>query len=94
MLAQPQVTYRIPRDRLDGGGRVTLRYLSRLRHFHVSYKHRGEPVMLLVAGDHVRVIAEDGALLREVTLDPSRDYQRSAPPRLVRNQVRQRSAST
>ncbi|TAN34644.1 transposase [bacterium] len=93
-LAQPQVNYRIRRDRLDGGGRVTLRYLSRLRHFQVSYKHRGEPVMLLVAGDHVRVIAEDGALLREVTLGPSRDYQRSAPPKLVRNQVRQRSAST
>jgi transposase InsO family protein len=93
-LAQPQVDYRIRRDRLDSGGRVTLRYLSRLRHFHVSYKHRGQAVLLLVAGDHVRVIAEDGALLRELTLDPSRDYQRSAAPTLVRHQVRQRSAST
>jgi len=36
--AQPQVDYRIRRDRLDADGRVTLRYLSRLRHFHVSYK--------------------------------------------------------
>jgi len=93
-LAQPQVDYRIRRDRLDAGGRVTLRYLSRLRHFHVSYKHRGEPVMLLVAGDHVRVIAEDGALLRELTLDPNRDYQRTSTPTLVRHQVRQRSANT
>ena len=75
-------------------GRVTLRYLSRLRHFHVSYKRRGQPVMLLVAGAHVRVIAEDGALLRELTLDPARDYQRSTRPTLVRHQVRQRSAST
>ena len=93
-LAQPQVDYRIRRDRLDAGGRVTLRYLSRLRHFHVSYKHRGQAVLLLVAGDHVRVIAEDGALLRELTLDPSRDYQPSAAPTLVHHQVRQRSAST
>ena len=93
-LAQPQVDYRIRLDRLDAGGRVTLRYLSRLRHFHVSYKNRGQAVLLLVAGDHVRVIAEDGALLRELTLDPSRDYQRSAAPTLVRHQVRQRSAST
>jgi transposase InsO family protein len=93
-LGHPQVDYRIRRDRLDAGGRVTLRYLSRLRHFHVSYKHRGQAVLLLVAGDHVRVIAEDGALLRELTLDPSRDYQRSAAPTLVRHQVRQRSAST
>jgi len=93
-LAQPRNDYRIRRDRLDAGGRVTLRYLSRLRHFHVSYKHRGQAVLLLVAGDHVRVIAEDGVLLRELTLDPSRDYQRSTAPTLVRHQVRQRSAST
>ena len=92
--ARPQLDYRIRRDRLDSGGRVTLRYLSRLRHFHVSYKHRGQDVILLVAGDHVRVIAEDGALLRELTLDPTRDYQRSTRPTLVRHQVRQRSAST
>lgn len=93
-LAQPQVDYRIRHDRLDSGGRVTLRYLSRLRHFHVSYKQRGQPVILLVAGAHVRVITEDGALLRELTLDPNRDYQPSAAPTLVRHQVRQRSAST
>jgi transposase InsO family protein len=93
-LTQPQVGYRIRRDKLDAGGRVTLRYLSRLRHFHVSYKHRGQPVMLLVAGNHVRVIAEDGALLRELTLDPTRDYQPMSAPTLVRHQVRQRSATT
>jgi hypothetical protein len=93
-LAQPQVNYRIRRDRLDAGGRVTLRYPSRLRHFDVSYKQRGQPVMLLVAGAHVRVIAEDGSLLRELTLDPNRDYQRSAAPTLVRHLVRQRSAYT
>jgi transposase InsO family protein len=93
-LAQPQVDYRIRRDRLDGDGRVTLRYLSRLHHFHVSYKHRRQQVILLVAGAHVRVIAEDGQLLRELTLDPTRDYQRSAAPTLVRHQERQRSAST
>ena len=92
--AQTQVDYRIRRDRLDSGGRVTLRYLSRLRHFHVSYKQRGQPVILLVAGAQVRVVTEDGVLLRELTLDPSRDYQRSAAPKLVRHQVRQRSANT
>jgi transposase InsO family protein len=90
----PQLDYRIRRDRLDAGGKVTVRYLSRLRHIYVSYKQRGQPVMLLIAGDQLRVTAEDGALLRELTLDPARDYQRSASPTLVRHQVRQRSAST
>lgn len=93
-MAEQQVDYRIRRDRLDAYGRVTLRYLSRLRHFHVSYRHRGQPVILLVAGAYVRAIAEDGQLLRELTLDADRDYQRSARPTLVRHQVRQRSAST
>jgi transposase InsO family protein len=93
-LAQPQLDYRIRRDRLDSYGRVTLRYLSRLRHFHVSYKNRGQLVMILVAGEHVRVIAEDGQLLRELTLDPTRVYQPSSAPTLVRHQVRQRSANT
>lgn len=74
-VVQPQLDYRIRRDRLDAGGKVTLRYLSRLRHLYISYKHRRQDVLLLVAGDHVRVIAEDGSLLRELTLDQTRDCQ-------------------
>lgn len=30
---------------------------------------------LLVADDYVRVVRADGVLLRELTLDPVRDYQ-------------------
>jgi transposase InsO family protein len=73
--ASQPLQYRVRRDRLDGGGRVTIRYLGRLRHLYVSYKHRRQPVTLLVAGPHVRVVAEDGSILRELTLDPKRDYQ-------------------
>ena len=86
-MAQPQIDYRIRRDRLDAEGRVTLRHLSRVRHFHISYKRRGQPVMHLVPGDHVRVLTEDGALLLELTLDPSGDYQHSTAPTLVRHRV-------
>jgi hypothetical protein len=46
-----------------------------LRHLHVSYKHRGSAVTLLVAGPHLRVVADDGSILRELTLDPTRNYQ-------------------
>jgi transposase InsO family protein len=70
------VQYRVRRDRLDGGGRVTVRYMGRLRHLYVSYKHKRCPVTLLIAGPHVSVVAEDGAILRELTLDASRNYQR------------------
>lgn len=37
--------------------------------------NKHQPVMLLVAGDQVRVIREDGSLLRELTIDLGRDYQ-------------------
>jgi hypothetical protein len=30
---------------------------------------------MLVAGRDIRVLSEDGALLRQLTLDPSKDYQ-------------------
>ncbi|MBJ7598384.1 hypothetical protein [Candidatus Nephthysia bennettiae] len=36
-------------------------------------------VTLLVAGPHLRVIAEDGSILRELTLDPARDQQVATP---------------
>jgi hypothetical protein len=35
----------------------------------------GTSVLILVDGLQVRVITEDGELLRELVLDPSRDYQ-------------------
>ena len=60
---------------MSKAGNVTLRYLSRLRHIGVGRARAGEPVRLLIADDHVRVVAEDGSLLRELILDAERDYQ-------------------
>lgn len=38
-------------------------------------------VLVLVRDRHIRVLdADDGNLLRELTLDPTRDYQPQAPP--------------
>jgi transposase InsO family protein len=74
-LLTPPVQYRVRRDKLDSSGRVTVRYLGRLRHVYVSYRLRGHPVTLLVAGAHLRAVAEDGSILREITLDPTRNYQ-------------------
>jgi transposase InsO family protein len=73
--APSPIQYRVRRDKLDAGGRVTIRYLGRLRHLYVSYKHRRQPVTLLVAGPHVQVIAEDGSVLRQLSLDAGRNYQ-------------------
>jgi transposase InsO family protein len=91
---QPPTHFRVRKDRTDLKGTVTLRYLSRLRHIPLGAEHRHRPVTLLVAGRHVRVVADDGALLRELTLDPGRDYQPlgrppGPPPRLGHHDVRQ-----
>lgn len=69
------VQYRVRHDRIDGHGTVTLRYLSRLHHIRVGAAHKGVVVRLLVAGTDVRVVTEDGRLLRALTIDPNRDYQ-------------------
>ena len=67
--------HRVRRDKINKAGNVTLRHNSRLHHIGIGRRHAGTYVLLLVRELHVRVITEDGELLRELTLDPSRDYQ-------------------
>ncbi len=67
--------FRVRQDRVSKAGNVTVRYLSRLRHIGLGRSHAGQPVRLLIADDYVRVVGEDGSLLRELVLDAGRDYQ-------------------
>lgn len=66
---------RLRRDKVDITGVVTLRRNSRLHHIGIGRKLIGTRVLVLVDDLHVRVITEDGELLRELILDPTRDYQ-------------------
>ena len=66
---------RVRKDRIDKNGKVTLRHRTRLHHIGVGHAHKGKRVILLVHGLDVRVLSDDGALLRHLTLDPTRDYQ-------------------
>jgi hypothetical protein len=75
VLPASAVQYRVRRDRRDAGGKVTVRYLGRLRHVYVSYRRRRRPVTLLIAGPHLKIVTSDGELIRALTLDPERDYQ-------------------
>jgi hypothetical protein len=68
--------WRVRHDRVDKTGRVTLRHHGRLHHIGLGYEHARTPVILLVADLDVRVInAATGELLRDLTLDPDRDYR-------------------
>jgi transposase InsO family protein len=66
---------RVRHDRVDNDGSVTIRYRSKLHHIGIGRALKGRRVILLVAGRHIRVVGEEGELLRELILDPSRDYQ-------------------
>jgi transposase InsO family protein len=74
--------YRVRTDKIDSGGSVTLRHNSRLHHIGLGARLRGTPVTLLIDDLHIRVIhRHTGELIRELTLDPTRDYQpRGLPP--------------
>jgi transposase InsO family protein len=72
---------RVRTDRIDKTGLVTLRHNGRLHHIGIGRAHAGTRVLLLVQDLHIRVInAATGELLRELTLNPDRDYQPTGRP--------------
>jgi hypothetical protein len=72
--------YRVRHDRIDNSGVITLRHNSRLHHIGLGRRHAGTRVLVLVRDLHIRVLTDTGELLRELTLDPTRDYQPQARP--------------
>jgi transposase InsO family protein len=67
---------RIRRDRVDDSGVVTLRHHGRLHHIGIGRTHARTHILLLILDRDIRVVdATTGELLRELTLDPTRDYQ-------------------
>lgn len=66
------------RDKVYASGVITLRHNSRLHHIGLGRRYGGLRVLVLVDELHVRVISEDGEVIRELTLDPRRDYQAQA----------------
>jgi transposase InsO family protein len=71
--------HRVRRDKVDITGVITLRHDSRLHHIGLGRRLIGTRVLALIDGLHVRVLTEDGELLRDLVLDPTRDYQPHGP---------------
>jgi transposase InsO family protein len=67
--------FRVREDKVDKTGKVSLRYDSRLYKIGLGRAHKGRSVKLLIADQNIRVIDLQGQLIRELTLDPSRNYQ-------------------
>ncbi len=72
---KPDTHFRVRNDTVDAHGKVSLRHMSRLHHIGLGRAHKGRHVKLLIADQSIRVISLEGELIRELTLDPSRDYQ-------------------
>ena len=72
--------YRIRHDKVDGDGKVSLRFGNKMLHLGVGRPWRGTRVRLYIAGDNVRVVSEDGELIAETTLDLTKGYQQMRNP--------------
>ena len=68
-------TTKVRRDKVDKTGCFTLRYRSKLHHVGVGRAYAGRRVLVLMADLDIRVLDQDGAVIRHLTLDTSVDYQ-------------------
>lgn len=68
--------HRLRHDRIDQHGKLTLRVNGKLHHIGMGRTLAQTPVTLLISDLDVRILdATTGELLRELTIDPTRDYQ-------------------
>ncbi len=72
---------RVRADIIGKTGTITLRTGGKLYHIGVGRTHAGTHVLMLVQDQHIRIVnAATGELLRQLTLDPSRNYQPTGQP--------------
>jgi hypothetical protein len=73
---------RVRTDRVDKTGCVTLRVAGRLHHIGIGRTHAATRVLILVQDLDIRIVhAATGELIRELTLDTTRDYQPTGAPK-------------
>lgn len=72
---------RVRHDKIGTNGTVTLRVAGQLRHIGIGRTHAGTHIILLVQDLSVRIVnAATGELLRELTIDPRRNYHGTGRP--------------
>ncbi|TYL49660.1 IS481 family transposase [Nocardioides sp. BGMRC 2183] len=66
---------------IDSSGTVTARVNGRLHHIGIGRTHARTHVIVLIQDLHARVVnAATGELLRDLVIDPTRDYQPTGRP--------------
>lgn len=70
--------FRIRIDRIDDGGKVSLRRAGRMHHLGVGAQHRGTPILILIDANTATVTNRTtGEILSEHHIDPTRIYWRN-----------------
>ena len=67
--------WRVRYDRVDAGGKVSLRYANRMLHLGIGRPHAGTDVIVLIHNTDATVIDVDGTVLSDHRIDPERSYQ-------------------
>jgi transposase InsO family protein len=70
------VGFRVRRDKVSPSGTVTIRHHSKLHHIGLGRQYAGRRVLVLVAGLDIRVLSLNKELIRHLTLDVTKNYQR------------------
>ena len=74
--------HRVRHDRVDGNGSISLRVNGRLHHIGVGRTHARTRVILLIYDLDIRIIhAATGEIIRDLTLDTTRNYQGTGAPK-------------
>lgn len=69
---------RVRTDKIDSGGKVSLRHDSKMFHIGVGRPWAGTKVRLYINDLEVRVVTMEGELLRRLTLDLTTGYQKQS----------------
>ncbi len=77
--SQAPTHFRVRQDKVDTSGKVSLRYHSKLYKIGLGRAHKGRTIKLIIADQQIRIIDPQGQLIRELTLDPTRNYQPLTP---------------
>ena len=73
---------RIRTGRADTDGKISLRLQGRSHHIALGRAHARTRVLMITSDLHMRIINPDtGELIRDLTINPDRDYQPSGTPR-------------
>lgn len=73
---QDTSTWRTRTNKVSTAGNVTIRINARLHHIGLGKRHAGTPIELLIHNHDVIIIdTRTGEILRELTIDTTRDYQ-------------------